>query len=524
MADDQGHALDGFLSQLAVDTTRLHRLARRFCTTFRHLALTSTEQFLPTPITVLPSGDERGKFLAIDLGGTNLRVGFVELLGKAQPSPRNGASSADEPRLRRTLEKKWPIGEHLKMDQAEDLFDWIGGCIAEVVADGVRADLEAGVGDGIALQEIALGVTFSFPMKQHSLDEATLMPMGKGFTIPSNSNLRELLFVGYERRAAPLAGLASGARRLPALRIAAITNDTVATLASKAYTVRSWPGSRVAMGLIVGTGTNATIPMKVRSLEPSKLAQISIPRADHGGDVDVVVNTEWTINGSAPPLRELGFVTKWDVLLDRASEAPGFQPFEYMTAGRYLGELVRLIVLDALSNELHVPVDDLPELLRQRNALPTTFLTMVARAEDATTLAPHLSRDLPSPASSTWKWDGHTADVMRRAASLVHIRSAGLIAAAIVGLLGCTGELPLDPVNGASSPERGSDDDEELVVASTGGVITFYPLFRETCQTFIDNIMRQEGGRTARRRVVLREAMDGGIIGAGVLAGTASKK
>ena len=46
--------------------------------------------------------------------------------------------------------------------------------------------------------------------------------------------------------------------RRPRLTIAAIANDTVATLASLAYTVKSIPKSRVAMGLIVGTGWYVT--------------------------------------------------------------------------------------------------------------------------------------------------------------------------------------------------------------------------------------------------------------------------
>jgi len=41
-----------------------------------------TENFLVTPVTALPTGKEKGKFLSIDVGGTNLRVGFVELIGE----------------------------------------------------------------------------------------------------------------------------------------------------------------------------------------------------------------------------------------------------------------------------------------------------------------------------------------------------------------------------------------------------------------------------------------------------------
>lgn len=107
----------------------------------------------------------RGRYLAIDVGGTNLRVGFIELTRVTEGGPdlllRNGV--LDEPRLeksrvRRTLEKSWPIGEHLKNEKAEDLFAWIGDCIAEVVEDGVEE-----FGEELPAR-LPMGVTFSFPM------------------------------------------------------------------------------------------------------------------------------------------------------------------------------------------------------------------------------------------------------------------------------------------------------------------------------------------------------------------------
>lgn len=87
------------------------------------------------------------------------------------------------------------------------------------------------------------------------------MPMGKGFAMASNLNLGSMLLAGYERHTRDILNghlthdIKEGKlTRFPRLKIAAIANDTVATLASLAYTVKSIPNSRVAMGLIVGTG------------------------------------------------------------------------------------------------------------------------------------------------------------------------------------------------------------------------------------------------------------------------------
>lgn len=162
--------LDEFLAPLYLDEAVLYRLARSFSGTYRHLALTSDQQFLPTPVTQLPTGQETGHYLAIDVGGSNLRVAFIELLGEAVESDnplanasersRDTIRKAQRQRVKRTLERAWPIQEHLKMDKAEDLFSWIGDCIAEVVAESLtcestKKDIPA---------ELDMGITFSFPI------------------------------------------------------------------------------------------------------------------------------------------------------------------------------------------------------------------------------------------------------------------------------------------------------------------------------------------------------------------------
>ena len=246
-------------------------------------------------------------------------------------------------------------------------------------------------------------------------------------------------------------------------------------------------------------------------------------------DPEIVVNTEWTINGAAKPLHDLGLLTVWDKILDRECDAPGFQPFEYMTGGRYLGELVRIIVLLWFTEIIGYDLEDLPEGLRTRNQLNTTFLaTVVAPADDPNSLAATLDKALPAPKKGTWRWDFESADMVLQAAKAVQLRSAALIAAATVGLMACTGELSLpDDSHGSEMSERNGhvvsreSDAEELVVAYTGGLITLYPGFKEETQRQVDQLLGREGHRNRRnKKVVLREASDGGIIGAGVLAGT----
>lgn len=408
--------------------------------------------------------------------------------------------------------------------------------------------------------------------RQESLADATLMPMGKGFAISSNLNLGNILLNGYEKhtRRPDDDDEPSTKRRklfaLPKLKIQAITNDTVATLASLAYKVKSLPNSRVAMGIIVGTGCNATIPMKLSALHESKAKSVN---AMEPNAVETIVNTEWTISGAAPPLQELNVTTKWDIELDRACEIPGFQPFEYMTGGRYIGELIRLILFDYLTTVAKLSKRSLPANLIQAYALTTTYISdTVAKARSDSELAETLNESLPPPESSDWRWDVRAAGAFRKIARTVQRRSAGLIAAAVVGLLACAREIELKEESNGSSPKNPASPQsngdaiteftgtvgaaaaaavnhaaqehvvpvldptpldwqygpEELVVAYTGGIIQHYPQFKEMCQQYIDRLIMRTGPQRGGKSVFLREASDGGVIGAGVLAGMVVRK
>jgi hexokinase len=374
--------------------------------------------------------------------------------------------------------------------------------------------------------------------------------MGKGFAITSDLNLGKMLLAGYARHlVSPSSSCENGSvssssikkrrlSRLPRIRIAAITNDTVATFASLAYAVKAAPNSRVAMGLIVGTGTNATVPMPLTALHPAKRRSLTNPDSVS----TVVINTEWTIRGTDKPLDALSLKTEWDMELDRNSEAPGFQPFEYMTAGRYLGEIVRLVFVDVVTAGLDFSNALVPESLKVKNALPTRFLSeVIARTPDIETLTSQLSRKYPSAHSASAFWTPARATLIRDIAHAVQQRSSALIAAACVGLLNCVGDITIDAhqpstadtgtsengTGGNKDPEaveggaeEGPEGDrEDLVIAYTGGTISQYPSYLEACQHWIDVLVTKASSRNAGKRVVLKEALDGGIVGAGVLAG-----
>lgn len=57
----------------------------------------------------------------------------------------------------------------------------------------------------------------------------------------------------------------------------------------------------------------------------------------------VLVNTEMSMFG-----KQIYPATRWDDALNKAHSMPDFQPLEYFIGGRYQGEIVRLILVDAI--------------------------------------------------------------------------------------------------------------------------------------------------------------------------------
>lgn len=154
-----------------------------------------------------------------------------------------------------------------------------------------------------------LGHTFSFPCRQQNLNTAHLIAWTKEIATPGveGENINLLL---------------EGALRQQevAIQPVAILNDTVGTLLTAAY---SYAGADIAS--ICGTGHNTCY------LEP----------ADPRQGKSMIINME---SGNFDKLP----FTQFDQTLDAESDRPGQQRLEKMVAGRYLGELARLAIMDLI--------------------------------------------------------------------------------------------------------------------------------------------------------------------------------
>ena len=99
----------------------------------------SSVKCFPTFVRELPNGKENGKFLSLDLGGTNFRVIFMELTAQKEFMMDS---------------KIFAIPADIMTGLGSELFDHIASCLAEFVKDRK-----------LEMETLPLGFTFSFPCK-----------------------------------------------------------------------------------------------------------------------------------------------------------------------------------------------------------------------------------------------------------------------------------------------------------------------------------------------------------------------
>jgi hexokinase len=233
-----------------------------------------------------PSGRERGRVVVVDWGGTKARAGLVEL----------GAGGA----TRILAEEALTFSESDKRGAPEPVFDLIAGAVGRVVG-----------AQGVAVAPLAF--IYSYPARLERIDRAVALVSTKGWRLK-----------GLEGQdVAVLLDAALCRAGLERIRLAAVANDTVATLMLQSYRARGRDAGAAPadVGLILGTGTNLAAdlgPAGIRNLE--------------SGNFDGVGALE----------------TPYDAALDRELDEPppGAQRFEKMVSGHYLGEILRRALED----------------------------------------------------------------------------------------------------------------------------------------------------------------------------------
>ncbi|GJE93057.1 hexokinase [Phanerochaete sordida] len=257
---------------------------------------------IPTYVFGWPSGKESGNYLAVDLGGTNLRVCLVTLQGGGKWE---------------ITQTKYRLTEEQKHDEGQLLFDFCAECLKTFVESSIESgQIQRGA-------TLPLGFTFSYPCSQDKIDHGVLIRWTKGFGAPNTEghDVVEMFKRSLEKHSVPA-------------EIVALTCDTTGTLIASHYVN---PTTKIAC--IFGTGCNAAY--MERASDIPKISSLGIDPQD-----EIAINCEWGAFDSFE--HEHLPRTKYDTIIDEASNKPGEQAFEKLISGRYLGEILRLIICELI--------------------------------------------------------------------------------------------------------------------------------------------------------------------------------
>ncbi|MFH1189847.1 MAG: hexokinase [Candidatus Omnitrophota bacterium] len=256
----------------------------------------SSLKMIPTYVD-RPTGREKGRYMALDLGGTNFRVLSLTLNGRGNP----------------------PDAQAMKFALRKRDITSTGGRLFRFLAVSIKRFIKEKKMD--ISGRVDLGFTFSFPVRQTGIAGGTLLSWTKAFNA---SGVEGRDVVALLKKALKDEGIGN-------ISVAALTNDTVGTLVAGSY-----EDEECDTGVIIGTGTNACYVEDIR-----KIGKLDIPSRRSGA---MIINIEW---GNFDKLK----ATRYDRRLDRESSNPGAQRLEKMVSGMYLGEAFRLIAADLISRK-----------------------------------------------------------------------------------------------------------------------------------------------------------------------------
>lgn len=409
--------------------------------------LPSKTSMLPSHIRNLAKGDEQGEFLALDLGGSTFRAAIVRMLGRR-----------DAPKILKSC--SWAIDEAAKVTDSTTFFDWLAARIEEILIDFKSV----GTWD--------CGLAFSFPIEETGINTGRIMLMGKGFRFSDDIEttcIQTLLDRAFQRRNLKI-------------NLIAIVNDSLATMISN-----NFEDPRTKLSLILGTGCNSSLCMDLRDYPNVKLgnSQAWTPQ-----ETAVLVNAEMSMFG--------GSVLPWtehDRVLNASVDQPGYQTLEQFTSGRYMGELVRLILVDAIANHGFLS-SQMPPSIESPYSFQTKTMSTLQSDNCADLRKSRAFLDKLHP-RATNAYNEHEVRAIWHICHLVSTRSMMLICANLIAL------------STSVKREPGYDSNEFILVAYCGTVIERYPRYVEKCQGILDNL---------GSRLKLVQARESGLLGAAITA------
>ncbi|KAL2011910.1 hypothetical protein VTN00DRAFT_4628 [Thermoascus crustaceus] len=430
-----------------VDTVKLKQIVDHFVKELEK-GLSVEGGNIPMNVTWVmgfPTGHEQGTFLALDMGGTNLRVCEIVL--------------TEEKGEFDITQSKYRMPEELKTGTSEELWEYLADCLQQFIEYHH---------DGEKLHTLPLGFTFSYPATQHYIDHGILQRWTKGFDID-----------GVEGKdVVPLFEEVLKKRGLP-IKVAALINDTTGTLIASSYT-----DPEMKIGCIFGTGVNAAYMENVGSVP--KIAHMNLPP-----DMPVAINCEY---GAFDNEHVVLPRTQYDIIIDRDSPRPGQQAFEKMTAGLYLGEIFRLVLIDLIDNKPGLIFENQDtSKLRKPYSLDASFLAAIEEDpfENLQETEELFERELGIKATKG------ELELCRRLAELIGTRAARLSACGVAAI--CK-----------------KKNIESCHVGADGSVFTKYPHFKARGAQALREILDWKPDE--KDKVIITAAEDGSGVGAALIA------
>lgn len=115
-----------------------------------------------TWVTRFPTGHEQGRYLTLDMGGTNLRICEITL------SPQPGEYEASQ--------RKYKLPGHLRSAPGDDLWDFAADCVGSFLHEHHQG--------GQCEEKLPLAFAFSYPVEQTSIKSGKLQYWTKDFSSP----------------------------------------------------------------------------------------------------------------------------------------------------------------------------------------------------------------------------------------------------------------------------------------------------------------------------------------------------
>ena len=125
----------------------------------KQLRLGNSQAMLPSFNYELPTGEEGGRYLAIEVGGSNLRIAVVELYGREPPTGLQA--------MKIKCIMSFPINTPIRQLKEYAFFDWIAESANELLNKDLETSSEGTsfVHPSGLIGEFRMGVAWSFPIE-----------------------------------------------------------------------------------------------------------------------------------------------------------------------------------------------------------------------------------------------------------------------------------------------------------------------------------------------------------------------